>query len=167
MTASETEDVPKINIICDNDSETQNVVNNIIESWNTLTTGYVNKKPMSLSLLYERIESSDYVAAVVPLTVNGRNPVNLLELFESNSSYNPSSLHDKTYDSLIQEIKNQSSKTSWKIIEKAEKYLSDNGIFYPLYVKSRFYASAPNVSGVIFHPYGSEVDFFYASKKTQ
>ena len=81
LTASETEDVPKINIICDNDSETQNVVNNIIESWNTLTTGYVNKKPMSLSLLYERIESSDYVAAVVPLTVNGRNPVNLLELF--------------------------------------------------------------------------------------
>ena len=47
---------------------------------------------------------------------------------------------------------------------QAERYLNDNGIFYPLYTESRYYVSAENVHGIVFHPYGAEADFSSAEK---
>ena len=47
---------------------------------------------------------------------------------------------------------------------EAEKYLISSAVFYPLYIQNRYYASAKNVTNVIFHPYGGDIDFIAAKK---
>ncbi|MDD6489859.1 MAG: peptide ABC transporter substrate-binding protein [Clostridia bacterium] len=157
---------PKIKILCTDDQATQSIVNNIIETWNKLTGSYVNKNPVSRSELDDIIASGDYQIVIAPLTVDGERPLDTLELFSSKSTDNIAKLSDSVYDGYIDKIKNLSDALSLKTTIEAEKYLNDNGIFYPLYLENRYYASAKNVTGIIFHPYGAEADFFYA-KKTQ
>lgn len=156
------EALPKLTILCTDDEPTQKIVNNLIETWNSLTGSYINKDPVSRSELNDRILSGEYRVVLAPLTSNGDSPVDTLELFCTGSKYNIARLSDKQYDRLIDNIRvNRSSLDS---VVLAEKYLADNGVFYPLYIESRFYASAPNVTGIIFHPYGAETDFILAKK---
>lgn len=155
---------PKITILCTDDKATQSIVNNIIETWNKLTGSYVNKKPVSRSELNDIIYYGDYQVVIAPLTVDGESPLDTLELFSSENTDNIAKLSDSIYDGYINQIKNVSDALSLKTTIEAEKYLNDNGIFYPLYLENRYYASAKNVTGIIFHPYGAEADFFYAKK---
>ena len=46
----------------------------------------------------------------------------------------------------------------------AEQYLADKAVFLPVTYSSQYFASAPGVSGFIFHPYGGGVDFTNARK---
>ena len=85
----------------------------------------------------------------------------------SDSEYNTAGLSEENYDTLISDIIRQPDNTSINKMIQAEKYLNDNGIFYPLYTESRYYASAENVSGIIFHPYGAEADFSMAEKSVK
>lgn len=154
--------LPKLTILCTDDEATQKIVNNLIETWNSLTGSYINKDPVSRSELNDRIISGEYRVVIAPLNSNGDSPVDTLELFCSDSKFNIAAFSDKQYDRLVENITvNHSSLDS---VVLAEKYLADNGVFYPLYLESRYYASAPNVTGIIFHPYGAETDFFFAKK---
>lgn len=164
---TETTEMPKLNIVCTNDSATRSIVNNIIESWNGLMTNHVNKTPVSRSELNDRISTGDYNVIIAPLKVSGSSPVSTLELFTSDSDYNLARLNDKKYDSYIDKIKKAPDFSSIDTIMTAEKYLNDNGIFYPLYIENRCYINAANVTGIIFHPYGGEADFFHATKVTK
>ena len=38
-----------------------------------------------------------------------------------------------------------------------------NAIFYPICTETRYYASAEGIVGVMFHQFGAEADFRYAS----
>ena len=167
LQSDETEETPKLNILCTNDSATRSIVNNIIQSWNSLMTSHVNKTPVSRSELNERITSGDYNVIIAPLKVSGSSPIATLELFRSDSDYNLAKLSDKKYDEYIDKIKKAPDFSSIDTILTAEKYLNDNGIFYPLYIENRCYISASSVTGIIFHPYGGEADFFYAKKVTK
>ncbi len=161
------ENITNITILCSDDEKTQLFVNNIIETWNKFTGGYFNKKPVPISELKDRIEYGNYEVVVAPLTIQGNTPLSTLELFESTSKYNTAALENSEYDERIEEIrKNQVSEEVERIIE-AEQYLLDSGIFYPLYIENRYYASAGNVNGIIFHPFGAEVDFFHATKTVE
>lgn len=157
--------LPKLSILCTDDEPTQKIVNNIIETWNSITGNYINKTPVSRSELNDMIITGEYRVVVAPLISDGESPVDTLELFRSDSKYNIAQLTDVAYDKLLNNI--QLKRTSVDKVISAEKYLCDNGIFYPLYLESRYYACASNVTGIIFHPYGAEVDFFSAAKVRQ
>lgn len=154
--------LPKISILCTDDEPTQKIVNNIIETWNGVTGSYINKTPVSRAELNDMILSGEYRVVVAPLTSGGESPVDTLELFASDSKYNVAQLSDKLYDEKLNKIKLNNS--SLEEVIDAESYLCDNGIFYPLYLESRYYACASNVTGIVFHPYGAEIDFFKAAK---
>lgn len=156
--------LPNLTILCTDEPETQSIVNNIIETWNKLTGKYINKNPVSRSELSDYIYSGDYQIVIAPLEIDGDSPLDTLELFCSDNSKNISGLSDNIYDSYINTIRKNPDSSTLDIMIKAEKFINDNGIFYPLYLESRYYASAENVTGIIFHPYGAEADFFYATK---
>lgn len=158
------ESLPKLTILCTDDEATQSIVNNIIETWNKLTGNYINKTPVTRSELNNYIDSGNYQVIIAPLIVDGESPVDTLELFKSTNSNNVARLSDNTYDSYINTITKQPDSSTLDTILEAEKYINDNGIFYPLYMENRYYASAENVTGIIFHPYNAEADFFYATK---
>ena len=161
---SELTTLSKITIVCSGDEKTQSFVNNIIQTWNDFTGGYFNKKPVALSELKDTAAGENYQIIIAPLTIQGNTPLSTLELFESTSRYNTASLISGTYDNFVGQIRTNLTAESAGTIKEAERYLLDEGIFYPLYVENRYYASAGNVTGIIFHPYGAEVDFFYAKK---
>lgn len=165
MESAGIDEMPKLNILCTDDKSTRTVVNNIIESWNDLTSGHVNKTPVTRSELKNKVTSCDYSVVIAPITINGSNPLDTLALFESGSKYNPACLNDSVYDGYINDIKESRGSMPYNKVIEAENYLSDKGIFYPLYLESRYYASAKNVKNIIFHPYGGEVDFFFALKQ--
>lgn len=155
---------PDINILCTDELSIQPVVNNIIAAWNKLTGKYANKTPVPRNELMEKISSGDYLIAIAPLRPDGESPVDTLKLFMSGNEANTAGFSDKNYDSLISDIILKPDNTSINKMIQAEKYLNDNGIFYPLYTESRYYISAENVRGIIFHPYGAEADFSRTEK---
>ena len=159
------DELPKLTILCTNDGPTQKIVNNIIETWNSLTGTYVNKEPVSQDELNDCILSGEFRVVIAPLVAEGDSPLNTLELFSSGSSYNTAALSDEKYDGMIAAIRTASDSDSLLRMIEAEEYLNDKGIFYPLYNESRYYASAPDVTGMIFHPYGMGIDFSAARKE--
>lgn len=159
-----TDTVSNLTVLCTDDSATRSIVNNIIETWNKFTGKYINKNPVSRSELNDCIYSGDYQVAVAPLAIDGDSPLDTLELFSGSDSKNISGFSDDIYDGYINLIRSNPDSSSLDTMVKAEKYINDNGVFYPLYLESRYYASASNVTGIIFHAYGAEADFFYATK---
>ena len=153
---------PVLNILCTDETEMQGTVNGIIRAWNRLTGDYANKTPVSREELEKRVLSGEYDIAIVPLKPDGASPVDTLKLFTSPSEYNVSHLADEKYDKLIADILAKPDSTAVDKMIQAEKYLHENGIFYPLYTEDRYYISS--VANVIFHPYGAEADFSSAEK---
>ena len=153
---------PVLNILCTDETEMQGIVNGIIRAWNRLTGDYANKTPVSREELEKKVLSGEYDIAIVPLKPDGASPVDTLKLFSSSSQYNVSSFCDETYDKLISDILAKPDSTAVDKMIQAEKYLHENGIFYPLYTEDRYYIS--NVKNIIFHPYGAEADFSAAEK---
>lgn len=160
----ETIEFPNLNILCTDEAATRSVVNNIIAAWNQLTGKYANKTPVSRSELNQKIVSGDYEIVIAPLRPDGENPVDMLKLFSGDSAYNIAKLADKDYDTLIAQIRQAPDSSGIDKMVQAEKYLNNRGIFYPLYTENRYYASAKNVTDIIFHPYGAEADFSVAKK---
>lgn len=156
--------LPSIEILCADDTATQAIVNNIIETLNNATGCYFNKKPVPRSQLQDYIDSGSYAIALAPLSATGSSPLDTLSLFTSTNPDNPVGLNSTVYDSYINQIREQSQADSLDNMIAAEKYLINNGIFYPLYLESRFYASASNITGIVFHAYGAEADFITAVK---
>lgn len=152
-----------IEILCPDDEEIQPIISEIIQCWNENTGYYFNKNPVSYSELEYAVSVGDYTAAFLPIRSEGISPLDTLKKFRSNESGNVSGLNSKEYDSYISEIENSSDSKSFDIIVKAEKYLCDNSIFYPICTETRYYASAENVTGIIFHQFGAEIDFRYAT----
>ena len=153
---------PVLNILCTDETEMQGIVNGIIRAWNRLTGDYANKTPVSREELEKKVLSGEYDIAIVPLKPDGASPVDTLKLFSSSSQYNVSRFYDETYDKLISDILAKPDSTAVDKMIQAEKYLHENGIFYPLYTEDRYYIS--NVKNIIFHPYGAEADFSAAEK---
>ncbi len=156
--------LPKLTILCSDDEGTQTIVNNIIQSWNELTGHYVNKIPVSAAELNDKILSGEYEVVIAPLTPENNRPESILSAFTSDSRYNTAQLTDSYYDGLISKIRSSSAPQVLSKIIQAEKYLSDKGIFYPLYTETCYYVTAENVSGIIFRPRHQGIDFFFAQK---
>ena len=155
---------PELNILCTDEKDMQGVVNGIINAWNGITGRYANKTPVSREELNKKVFSGDFDIAIVPLKPDGESPADMLVFFEGKNEYNVSSFEDEKYDKIISDILARSDNSVMDKMVQAEKYLSENGIFYPLYTEDRYYVSARNVTGIIFHPYGAEADFSSAEK---
>lgn len=158
------EELPALTILCTDDSATQKIVNNLIETWNTQTGCYINKNPVSASELNDAVLSGEFRIVIAPLMAGGSSPVDTISLFTSDSSYNVAGLKDARFDSMIESARELTGDALLHQIIESEEYLNDQAVFYPLYCENRYYACAPNVSGIIFHSYGAGVDFFFAKK---
>lgn len=156
--------IPNITILCSNDADTQSFVNDLIETWNSFTGAYFNKKPVSQNELEQKINNGIFQIVIAPLKISGTTPLHTLELFESSSKHNTAMLRSEEFDLMIGDIRKNLTLSSVDKIKNAEQYILDEALFYPLYTQDKYYASAENVTDIIYHPYGAEIDFFYAQK---
>lgn len=155
---------PKLTILCPDDAATQAIVNNIMQTWNDLTGSYINKRPLPADELQQSVLNGNYQVILLPLTAEKDHPEALLSMFSSDSRCQIGRLSDAYYDDLVHTIQSADGQLLSDGMLRAEKYLNDKGIFYPLYTEHRYYVHSPSVKGILFRADDSGPDFFFAEK---
>ena len=151
-------------ILCLDSPGTKAIVNNLVETWNTALGYYLNLNPVSASELQSALRSGGYQLALCPLRADNDGPSELLTLFSSENPYNPAGYQNQDYNNLLNQIKATPGEAGAPLCLQAENHLIQNLVFYPLCYEKRYFASAENVTGIIFHPYNGGIDFIAATK---
>ena len=157
--------MPSITVLCPDDEAVKRMVNEMLIAWNETMGQYFNMEPLSRTELERRVSSGNYDMALYPLQASGEEPQQVLSLFTSGREDNPAHLQSAEYDALLSSLHTLSSEEMLARLVSAEKYLNDHAVFYPLYYESHYYATAPGITGVIFHPYGRGIDFIRAGEE--
>ncbi len=153
-----------IKITCLNDNISRGIANNMIEIWNDIMGIYMNIEPVSSGKLSDKIQVGDFQIVVAPLYSNSNDPVDILETFKTNSQNNICDMRSSEFDNMVDKIKDLSNADRLNYCVQSEKYLNDNAAFYPLYYSKRHFASAPNVTDIVFYKSSSLVSFIRAVK---
>ncbi len=156
--------LPSVTVLCVDNPEVKSMVSNMIEVWNKELGYYFNMEPVSSGKLSDRLQVGEYQLAIAPLQTTDDNPLDILYKFTSNSSENICNMKDSKYDTIIKNATDSTSNQRLDYCIQGEKYLNNQGAFYPLYCGKRFYASAPNVTGIVFYQYGGIIDFVKSTK---
>lgn len=161
--AKDKSDLPAITVLCPDAEWAKRLVNEMITDWNSATGHYYNMEPVSMAELNQRVRSGDYEAALLMLQSDG-TPQSILMQFHSDSKENPAFLSEKRYDSLLDIPSNATPSVMGAQYQKAEQFLLDNSVVYPLYYETHGYAVAPKVQNVTVSFHGI-VDFCHAKKQ--
>ncbi len=156
--------MPSITILCLDDPNVKQMVNEMIAVWNTKLGSYFNMEPVSQIEMEKRVLQNDYTVALCPVRPTNSSPVSLLSLFQSNHMNNPANLNSTTFDNLLNRAEGAPYEIALELYAQAEKFLNEEGIFYPLYYQQRYYAITPDLTNIIIHPYDMGIDFIYAAK---
>lgn len=90
------------------------------------------------------------------------DPINFLDVFESNSSYNTTGWKNSQYDQLLDQAENQDGNQPskrWTKLVAAEKVLMNDQGTIPLYQQAQSQLLRKNVKNVIYNPAGVPYDF--------
>lgn len=157
--------LPGVTIVCPDNQSIKSMVSKMIEIWNQTFNSYLNMKPLSSQDLFDTVNSGEYQIAIYGIKANSNNATDFIKIFKSENNNNFAKLENETFDNLLKNsFESLSFKEKTNYLFEAENYLVQQGIFYPLYNESRYFASAKNVSGIIFHPYDKGIDFTKAIK---
>ncbi len=137
----------------------QEMLNEMLITWNGRMGNYFNLETMDENELNERIASGDFQAAVYALRPDGNTPIDILSLFSSDST--PTLLQSSEYDLLL---KAADAGDSLSALVEAETWLNQQAIFYPLYYTDRYYVADPTLTGVVIHSADMGIDFIQAGK---
>ncbi len=160
------EALPSVTILCSDDPEVKLMANEMLTEWNVLFDNYFNMEPLSDKELASRIAAGSYQIAICSITPESSGPLAVLDLFRSDNPNNPAGLHSTGYDENLSKAENQSGAEAAATCAAMERYLNEQCIFYPLFYENHYFASAPGVTGIVYHPYGGGVDFIQAGKES-
>lgn len=155
---------PSVTVLCPDDADVKLMVNDMIAAWNRSFGQYFNMQPLSEDELESRVSTGNYTLAVYPLSPSSADPVDTLAMFLTSSSSNPACLSDPAYDALATAASGKSEAEASAAAAEAERYLCGKAVFYPLYYGKNYYGTAKGVTGILFHPFLSGVDFLGAGK---
>lgn len=157
--------LPNINVICPDDPAVKLMLNEMIAQWNIKFNYYFNMEPLSDSALSARIKSGNYQIALCSIRPDSDGPLPVLSLFKSGAKQNPSDFKDAAFDAMLTNAEKQSGSKAVSAFSATEKYLNEQGVFYPLFYGKHHYATAKGLTGIAFLPYGAGVDFIQAGKE--
>lgn len=158
--------MPSVTIICPDDPDTITLMQYLLQSWQKHLLVFFNLEPLDYETLENRVNIGDYQIALYALSPTKDGPLNCLELFDSDTYYNPAALEDVAYDTLLDSASESiSTAESITALVAAEKYLNERAIFYPMYYETRYYATLPGVTGIGFSAFDGTADFTTAKYK--
>jgi len=157
--------LPSISVICPDDPNVKLMLNEMIATWNTQFNYYFNMEPLSNDALAARIKSGNFEVAISSVQPLSDGPLAVLSQFKTGAQKNPAILKDAAFDAMLTAAEKKGGSEATATFTAAEKYLNEQGIFYPLYYQKNYFATAKGVSGVVFQPYGAGVDFIQAGKE--
>ncbi len=156
--------MPTITVICPDDKEYIEMMQQLVQSWQDNLMIYVNLEPISEATLKNRVDIGEFQIALWCLDPSNDGPLNCLKMFDSSTYYNPANLKSGAFDHLIDV---SSAKTNTEDIlapiSAAEKYLNDMGVFFPMFYETSYYATWRSVDGIYFSPFDGTADFTCAT----
>lgn len=154
----------ELTVLCPNDPESRKVVSTLLEIWNKQLGFYFNMEPVDADTIPSRLKRGDFVIAFAPFRAQDDGPSEFLEMFASNNPENPAGLESGEFDALLAAAEDLTPEEAAQSYAAAERYLCDNAVFYPVSYEKRYFATAPNVSGIHFFSYNAGIDFSRAVK---
>lgn len=122
----------------------------------------VNVSTIPFVQLIAKQQAGNYQASIKTWQSVFADPINFLDIYESNSSYNNSGWQSKKFDSLLNEAENtygnQPAKR-WQKLVAAEKELMDQQGTIPLYQVAKSQLLRSNVKNVVYNPAGVPYDW--------
>ncbi|MDR3178544.1 MAG: peptide ABC transporter substrate-binding protein [Oscillospiraceae bacterium] len=152
--------IDNISIFSSDDDNVKIISNNILEVLNKNLGCHLNIKFFPLDELKKRVESKNFEFALVPFSLSS-DPIKFLGSFLSDQQKNPAGLSDSEYDKIFE---NNFSGDTLKCIEKAEKYLNNKAVVYPVCSSLSYIAINKKISNLVFRQ-DQIVDFSFAKKE--
>ncbi len=139
----------ELTVLCSEENE--GVVRKIMQSWQA-TLGIscaVSVEAVSEAELATRVAGRSYQIALTDIRYRTDTAFNALSRFRSDGSDNVVCLKSKTYDGLVDAVKDADNVTETvKAMEKCEEYLISAAAMIPLYEKPVYYGLSKGVSGI-------------------
>lgn len=124
-----------LTILCADDDFSKQIANQLIVSWNEAFGTYFNMLPMSQEELQTRVLSGDYQIALFGFTADTFDAYAFLAQIGAVCS-------DAQLGKMLE------TASSAEDFYRAEQFLLDEGLFYPVYLVDSCYAQAPGVQGI-------------------
>ncbi|HZJ77734.1 MAG TPA: peptide ABC transporter substrate-binding protein [Clostridia bacterium] len=148
--------------------EHEQLMRKLLQKWQEVfgLSMNVSIEVLEISNLKSRVKGLDYELAFYPVTANDSLTANFLKSFTSHNPNNVFGYGSQIYDSLLDKIPTVSNLLqAAQGCAQAEAHLIQNGVMYPVFSQSSYFALAQGVSGIYPHPEGNNVSFIKAMRK--
>ncbi|MBM7644019.1 oligopeptide transport system substrate-binding protein [Scopulibacillus daqui] len=123
----------------------------------------INKQPFGNFLKLE--SSGNYQMENGGWSPDYLDPITFLDMWTTKSDMNRMNYSDPKYDKLIEEVNQLGAdpQKRWEKMQEAEKLLLDkDAAIVPLYQRANAYVTKPYVKGLIYPPFGFDMDWTHA-----
>lgn len=159
------QDLKKVSVICPDNASVKLVLNQMIADWNVKFKNYFSMEPLDAETLSARLKSGNYQIAICPIQPKSSDPYGTLSLFQSGNTENPAQWSSPGFDAKLEDARRKTGTAAAAAYMEAETMLGSQAVFYPLYYDKSYYASAKGVTGIVFHPFSTSIDFIQAGKE--
>jgi len=143
-------------------AEYENAMRQLFQLWQK-TLGIsldITVEVLDSGTLQQKVAADDYQIAMYPVQADQSSAVGFLQNFTSGSVNNIFNYRSATYDNILKQLKKGSNSGETVAgCRKAEANLLRNGVVYPLFSESSYFALAKGVSGIYSTPAGENVCF--------
>lgn len=137
------------NIICWDSEIFRKIASNMIENLNKEFKCHFNMIPLNKDELLSKLSSNEYQIAIAPLKIESKYAVDLLKSFKEDGSFSKIlKIDSEEYKSYLEGTDSSDSKKSISSIFKAQDYLLENAIFYPLFEEPLYYSFSKNLKDI-------------------
>ena len=167
-TVQQTE-MPKLTLLCADDTYSLNVARYIVQSWQKNLSVYFSIEPVPESELTTRVGVGNYQLAISSYTVSGLSALDAFGCFTSTAARgNLARFSNPAYDALYTSV--ETGTITRDQLDTLELKLVELCPSIPLSFHKRYVGLGETVSGVIIRPFGggafgSEIDFRQAVKQ--
>ncbi|OTN77210.1 hypothetical protein A5886_002307 [Enterococcus sp. 8G7_MSG3316] len=120
----------------------------------------VTNVPFSVRL--DRSNNGDFEMVMNNWIGDYADPINFLELFKKDSSYNRGKWLNDAYDTLIEQASTEHANdpaARWEDMVDAEKILNEDLGVIPLFQSAEAHLRSPNIQGLVIHSVGAAYDY--------
>ncbi|WP_369346874.1 ABC transporter substrate-binding protein [Apilactobacillus ozensis] len=152
----------KFNILTSDTDSSKSTVEYLQSALQKLPGVSVSITSVPFVQLITRQNSGDYEATTKSWQSVFADPINYLDVYESNSSYNHSGWKNKTFDKLLVDAENKygnQPEKRWNNLIKAEQILMNEQGTIPLYQVAKPQLLRANVKDVVYNPAGVPYDW--------
>ena len=150
----------QITLVCT--AEYENAMRKLFQQWQK-TLGIsldITVEVLDSVELQKRVTAGNYQIAIYPVQADKSSAVDFLQSFTTGNINNIFNYRSAAYDSILKQLKKgNNSAEAVAGCRKAEANLLQNGVVYPLFSESSYFALAKGVSGVYSTPAGENVCF--------